>query len=251
MSDDGVYIPDLPKTEYYTQYETPCDDFTDKDTETTYPVIDTVKAWCNDLGIPINKKYQVIGYSYDDNLESTINRPNFIFETNTDVGCRYGDDKKGCVYVEKRDTDGNTIGIQNYKGDNFLEMFWGGLQTHTKMRDFYKDEIFKSMEIKVENNKLHVRPKPTSTNCAHFTGKWFVMKPGINMPIVMGMKLTVLFLFIKGYPKDLVTFDIKIKTLSPDKIDANYSEEMTKLNKDPDDGGEDMCTNDIVYEPDV
>ena len=251
ITDDGVYIPDLPKKENYVQHEIPCDDTIIKDTGETYPVIDAVKEWCEDLGIPINKKYEVIGYSYDDSLSSTMYDPDpgppKIFSKHKEVGCKYGDDKKGCVYVEKRDTDGNTIGIQNYKGDDFLEIYWDGLETHTKMRDFYKDEIFKNMEIKVENNKLHVRPKPTSKNCAHFTGKWFVMKPGINMSPVIGMQMTVMFLHIKGYPKDLVTFDININALSKEEIDANFSEEMKKLNKDPDDVGEDMCTDDIVY----
>ena len=249
ITDDGVYIPDLPKKESYTQNEMPCDDTIDE--ETTIPLGDTVKAWCDDLGIPINQKYEVVGYSYDDSLSSTMYDadPQKIFAKHKEVGCKYGDDKKGCVYVEKRDTEGNTIGIQNYKGDNFLEIFWDGLQTHTNMRNFYKDDILKNMEIKVENNKLHVRPKPTSKNCAKFTGKWYLMKPGINMPPVIGMQMIVLFLHIKGYPKDLVTFDININALSKDEIEANFSEEMAKLKKDPSEDGEDMCTDDIVYNP--
>lgn len=254
VTDDGVYIPDLPKKESYTQNEMPCDEIydEDKDDGSFIPMLDTTTEWCDDLGIPINKKYEVVGYSYDDSLSSTMYDPDpqKIFAKHKGVGCKYGDDKKGCVYVEKRDTEGNTIGIQNYKGDNFLEIFWDGLQTHTKMRDFYKDEIFKNMEIKVENNKLHIRPKPTSLNCAEFTGKWFLMKPGINMSPVIGMQMTVLFLHIKGYPKDLVTFDININTLSKEEIDTNFSEEMRQLEKDPDDGGEDMCTDDIVYNRD-
>ncbi len=256
ITDDGVYVPDLPKTENYTQNEIPCDDKINEYDMSPAPISDTVKAWCEDLGIPINKNYEVVGYSYDDSLSSnmySMASRDIIFSKHKDIGCKYGGDKKGCVYVEKRvgtdegKHDGNITGIQNYKGDNFLEIFWDGLSTHTKMRDFFKDEIFTNMEIKVENNKLYVRPKATPQNCADFTGKWYLMKPGINIPTVLGMQLTILFLHIKGYPKDLVTFEIDINALSNEEIDANMSEEMAKLNKDPDDGGEDMCTDDIVY----
>jgi len=252
VTDDGVYIPDLPTKENYTSYDMPCDDEFNKDDMSPAPISDTVKEWCKDIGIPMNEQYEVIGYSYDDSidLDSMSSGPDSIYAKHKEVGCRYGDDKKRCVYVEKRDTEGNTIGIQNYKGDNFLEIFWNGLQTHTKMSNFFKEDIFKNIEIKVENNKLHIRPKPTSLNCAEFTGKWFVMKPGINIPTVLGMQMTVLFLHIKGYPKDLVTFDININTLSKEEIDTNFSEEMRQLEKDPDDGGEDMCTDDIVYNRD-
>ena len=119
------------------------------------------------------------------------------------------------------------------------------------MSNFFKEDILKNMEIKVENNKLHIRPKPTSLNCAEFTGKWFVMKPGINIPTVLGMQMTVLFLHIKGYPKDLVTYDINVSVISKEEIeDESDSEEMRQLEKDPDDGGEDMCTDDIVYNRD-
>ena len=218
ITDDGVYIPDLPKKESYTQNEMPCDDTIDEGE--TIPLGDTVKAWCDDLGIPINQKYEVVGYSYDDLIDMN-NGPQdgrTLFTKDKNIGCKYGGDKKGCVYVEKREAaasgDGNIIGIQNYKGDNFLENFWDGLQTHTKMSDFFMDEIFKQMEIKVENNKLHARPIPTTKNCAKFTGKWITLKPGINIPTVVGMQYTLLFLHSKGYPKDQLKFDININALS-------------------------------------
>ena len=255
ITDDGVYVPDLPTKENYTQNEMPCDDEINKDDMSPAPISDTVKEWCKDLGIPINKNYEVVGYSYDDSISSNMYSmaTRDIFSKHKDIGCKYGDDKKGCVYVEKRNEgkhDGNITGIQNYKGDNFLEIFWDGLSTHTKMRDFFKEDIFKNMEIKVENKKLYVRPKATPQNCAEFTGKWYLMKPGINIPTVLGMQLTILFLHIKGYPKDLVTFEIDINALSNKEIDANMSEEMDELNKVPNGIGEDMCTDDIVYNQD-
>ena len=200
----------------------PCDDEFNKDDMSPAPISDTVKEWCKDIGIPMNEQYEVIGYSYDDSidLDSMSSGPDSIYAKHKEVGCRYGDDKKRCVYVEKRNEAGTAvIGIENKYGDNFFDIFWNDLTTHTKMSNFFKEDILKNMEIKVENNKLHIRPKPTSLNCAEFTGKWFVMKPGINIPTVLGMQMTVLFLHIKGYPKDLVTYDINVSALSKEEIE--------------------------------
>ena len=55
ITDDGVYVPDLPTKENYTQNEMPCDDEFNKDDMSPAPISDTVKEWCEDLGIPINK----------------------------------------------------------------------------------------------------------------------------------------------------------------------------------------------------
>ena len=253
VTDDGVYIPDLPTKENYISYDMPCDDEFNKDDMSPAPISDTVKEWCKDIGIPMNEQYEVIGYSYDDSidLDSMSSGPDSIYAKRKEVGCRYGDDKKRCVYVEKRNEAGSAvIGIENKYGDNFFDIFWNDLTTHTKMSNFFKEDILKNMEIKVENNKLHIRPKPTSLNCAEFTGKWFVMKPGINIPTVLGMQMTMLFLYIKEYPKDIITYDLNVSVISKEKIKENQIEEMRQLEKDPDDGGEDMCTDDIVYNRD-
>ena len=259
ITDDGVYIPDLPTKENYTTNEMPCDEIydEDKDDGSLIPIPDATKEWCEDLGIPINQKYAVIGYSYDDSIDLTSSssfHPDSIYKKHKDLGCVYGDDKKRCVYIEKRNIDGNVIGIENKYGENLLEIFWDDLTSHTKMRNFFTESILNNMEIKIEkvgkDNKLYIRPKPTSRNCAEFTGEWFVMKPGVNMPTVIGVQLTMLFLHIKGYTKDLVTFDINIKASSPEDISKAEKEEMDLLKKDPNDDGEDMCTDDIVYDED-
>lgn len=249
ITSDGVYVPDLPKTETYIFNDMPCDDENVFTNPFSKPVTDLEKEWCTDLGIPINKGYEVVGYSYDDLIDMDDPPGRSLFTKDKNIGCKYGGDKKGCVYVEKRDDNGNIIGIQNYKGDNLLDIMWNDLTTHTKMSDFFIQEINNEMEIKVENGYVKMRPVVTPQNCAKFSGNWFTLRPGVNIPTVTGLQYILLFLYTKGYSKDQLIFDINIDALTMKEIEQNLLLDMKDLEKDPNDGKPDMCTGGMVYDP--
>jgi len=257
ITDSGIYIPDLPKTETYIQNTVyPCDDFEDqgmKSELSEQKKIDSLKiqkAWCTDLGIPIDKRVEVIGYSSDPSIDLDETGTVDIYKRNKDIGCLYGEDKKKCVYVQKKDKDGITIGIENYLGESFLNNYWNGLEKNSKMKGMFEKEFDDFYEFKIEKGVLSVRPKATPKNCKEYTGEWWIIRPGINAPLIKGLQLTITYLNLMGYKKEDVIFDMKVKTLSSEKIRENVNNVMNTINKDALTDGPDMCTDDIVYDPD-
>ena len=256
ISESGIYIPDLPTTETYIQNTIyPCDEFenqdpkdelSDKEKEDSLII---QKAWCTDLGIPIGKGVEVVGYSSDPSIDLDETGYVDIYKPDKDTGCLYGEDKKRCVYVQKKDEDGNTIGIENYLGEKFLNNYWNGLEKNSKMKGKYKKEFDDYYEFKIKNGMLSIRPKATSRNCKKVTGEWWNLKPGINVPLIMSLQLTVTYLNLMGYKKEKVLVDMKLKTLSGEKIRENVANEMKITMKGEDTDGPDMCTDDIIYEP--
>jgi len=254
ISDSGIYIPDLPKTETYFQNTIyPCDDFEDQDVKSELSEQEKTdslkiqKAWCTDLGIPIGERVEVIGYSSDPSIDLDETGAVDIYKRNKDIGCLYGEDKKRCVYVQKKDKDGITIGIENYLGESFLNNYWNGLEKNSKMKGMFKKEYDDYYEFKIEKNLLSIRPKATPKNCKEYTGEWWIIRPGINTPLIMGLQLTITYLNLMGYKKEKVLFDTKLKTLSSEKIQENVKNLMNSIKKDPLTDGPDMCTDDIVW----
>ena len=254
ISDSGIYIPDLPTTETYIQNTVyPCDDFEDQDVKSELSEqkkIDSLKiqkAWCTDLGIPIDENIEVIGYSADPSIDLDETGAVDIYKRNKDIGCLYGEDKKRCVYVQKKDKDGNTIGIENYLGESFLNNYWNGLEKNSKMKGMFKKEFDDSHEFKIKKGLLSIRPKATPKNCKELTGKWWIIRPGINTPLILGLQLTIMYLNLMGYKKEKVLFDMKLKTLPSEKIRENVNNVMNTINKDALTDGPDMCTDDIVW----
>jgi hypothetical protein len=257
ISDSGIYIPDLPTTETYIQNTIyPCDEFENQDPKDELSEqekkdsLKIQKAWCTDLGIPIGKWVEVVGYSSDPSIDLDETGYVDIYKPDKDTGCLYGEDKKRCVYVQKKDEDGNTIGIENYLGEKFLNNYWNGLEKNSKMKGMYKKEFDDYYEFKIKNGMLSIRPKATSKNCKNVTGEWWNLKPGINVPLIMSLQLTVTYLNLMGYKKEKVLIDMKLKTLSSEKIRENVANEMKILMKGEDTDGPDMCTDDIIYESD-
>jgi len=257
ISDSGIYIPDLPTTETYIQNTIyPCDEFENQDPEDELSEqekkdsLKIQKAWCTDLGIPIGKWVEVVGYSSDPSIDLDETGYVDIYKPDKDTGCLYGEDKKSCVYVQKKDEDGNTIGIENYLGESFLNNYWNGLEKNSKMKGMYKKEFDDYYEFKIKNGMLSIRPKATSKNCKKVTGEWWNLKPGINVPLIMSLQLTVTYLNLMGYKKEDVLFDMKLKTLSSEEIRKNMSNEENAIRKDALTDGPDMCTDDIIYDPD-
>lgn len=257
ISDSGIYIPDLPTTETYIQKTVyPCDDFEDQGMKSEISEqkkklsLKIQKAWCTDLGIPIGERVEVIGYSSDPSIDLDETGAVDIYERNKDIGCLYGEDKKRCVYVQKKDKNGITIGIENYLGESFLNNYWNGLEKNSKMKIMFKKEFDDFYEFKIEKGVLSIRPKATPKNCKEYTGGWWVIKPGINVPLIMGLQVTITYLNLMGYKKEDVIFDIKLKTLPSEEIKKNTSNEENAIRKDALTDGPDMCTDDIIYEPD-
>ena len=118
------------------------------------------------------------------------------------------------------------------------------------MKGMYKKEFDDYYEFKIKNGMLSIRPKATSKNCKKVTGQWWNLKPGINVPLIMSLQLTVTYLNLMGYKKEKVLIDMKLKTLSSEKISENVANEMKILMKGEDTDGPDMCTDDIIYESD-
>ena len=253
ITDSGVKIPKLPTTETYTHTTIfPCDNLESKIVhkenkdgeiiETNEEAFEKAKAWCQDLGIPIDENIEVVGFS-------PLGQPGEdIFTQDKDIGCLYGDDKKGCVYVQKKNKDGYTIGIKNNNGDNFLDVVWKSLENYSKMKEYFKEEFGKYYTFKVdENGTLNLRPKPTSRNCKRLTGKSWVLKPGQNVPIIQGLFILIIYLNLNGYSKEELIFDMKFKTLKAEEIRINMEKMEKEVIKDEDDVGPDMCTDDIVW----
>ena len=268
ISESGIYIPDLPTTETYFQRTIyPCDEFENQDSKEGEEFIGTIrkdellsdkekedsliiqKTWCKDLGIPIGKGVEVVGYSSDPSIDLDETGYVDIYKPDKDTGCLYGEDKKRCVYVQKKDENGLTIGIENYLGESFLNNYWNGLEKNSKMKGMYKKEFDDYYEFKIEKGVLSIRQKATSKNCKKLTGEWWNLKPGINVPLIMSLQLTVTYLNLMGYKKEDVIFDMKLKTLSGEKIRENVANEMKISMKGEDTDGPDMCTDDIIYEP--
>ena len=263
ITDSGIYIPDLPTTETYIQNTVyPCDDFENQGIKSEISEqkkklsLKIQKAWCTDLGIPIGERVEVIGYSSDPSIDLDETGTVDIYERNKDIGCLYGEDKKRCVYVQKKDKDGITIGIENYLGESFLNNYWNGLEKNSKMKSMFEKEFDDSYEFKIEKGVLSkkgvlsIRPKATPKNCKEYTGGWWTIKPGINVPLILGLQVTITYLNLMGYKKEDVIFDIKLKTLPSEEIRKNTSNEENAIKKDALTDGPDMCTDDIVYDPD-
>ena len=248
ITKDGIQIPRI-KESYMSNKQFPCDSLTEDQNKE--------KAWCAVHDIEENESIEVIGYAYDDSIHDSISTgkplPD-IYKPNVSEGCQFGGDKMGCVYVQQNHPfTKNVTGFKNYKGDDFLEILWNDLEQkpnlkndlkyiteHNEFAKIYEDEDGKQT-IDSENGKLAYKPKITAENCKSITGRWFVVKPGVNMSIKGSQLMLMKYLNELGIERKYIKFDINVPNNSKSQISTAYKKEWEKVMASPSDTRAHQC----------
>ena len=248
ITKDGIQIPRI-KESYMSNKQFPCDSLTEDQNKE--------KAWCAVHDIEENESIEVIGYAYDDSIHDSISTgkplPD-IYKPNVSEGCQFGGDKMGCVYVQQNHPfTKNVTGFKNYKGDDFMEILWNDLEQKPNLKDdlkfitkhfefakIYEDKDGKQT-IDSENGDLAYKPKITAENCKSVTGRWFVIKPGVNKSIKGSQLMLIKYLNELGIERKYIKFDINVPNNSKSQIKNAYKKEWEKVMASPSDTRAHQC----------
>ncbi len=242
ITKDGIKIPRITES-YMSNKQFPCDSLSEDQNKE--------KAWCAVHDIEENESVEVIGYAYDDSIHDLISKgkqlPN-IYKPNVSEGCQFGSDKMGCIYVQQNHPfTKNVTGFKNYKGDDFLEILWNDLEQKPNLKDdlkfitkrfefakIYEDEDGKQT-IDSDKGNLAYKPKITAENCKSVTGRWFVIKPGVNKSIKGSQLMLLKYLNELGIERKYIKFDINVPNNSKSQINNAYDKEWEKVMASPSD----------------